>query len=107
LSVYSVKLTPTAESELRSAFQYIHARAPRNAARWLRGIWRAIDSLEKFPTRCGIAREHEHLGHTLRHYIFKSHRIIFFVDEDRKLVSILYIRHSKMRAVGEAANDDE
>jgi len=42
---YAVEMTPTAEAELRSAFEYIHRQAPLNAARWLKGIYKAIDTL--------------------------------------------------------------
>jgi len=104
---YSVEMTPTAERELRSSFQYIHARAPRNAVRWLKGIYDAIGSLEEFPNRCAIAPESQHLGETVRHQLFKSHRIIFFVDEPSHSVKILYIRHAKMRTVGESRIDKE
>lgn len=102
---YRVEMTPTAEAELRTAFGFIHRRAPLNATRWLKGIYAAIDTLELFPTRCGIAREAKYLGSDLRQYIFKSHRIIFVVDEQAKIVRILYIRHASMRAVGEPHND--
>ena len=103
---YTVAMTPTAASELRSAFLYIHDRAPLNAIRWLKGINKAIDSLADFPTRCGIAPESKYLGETLRHCLFKSHRIIFYVDEQAKIVRILYVLHGKMRAVGEPKSDD-
>jgi plasmid stabilization system protein ParE len=104
---YTVEMTPTADTELRQSFMYIHGRSPRNAVRWLRGIHKAIDALEDFPNRCGIAPESEHLGETLRHYVFKSHRIIFFVDEAKQVVRILRIRHGKMRAIGEPEGDEE
>jgi len=103
---YSVEMTPTAERELKSAFRYIHARSPLNAVRWLKKIHQAIDSLEDFPTRCGIARESAHLGETLRQFVFKSHRIIFFVDEPSKTVRILFVRHAKMQAVGEPEDEE-
>jgi len=98
-------MTPTAHSELQSAFLYIHAQAPLNAVRWLKGINKAIESLQDFPTRCGIAPESAYLGETLRHYIFKSHRVIFFVDEAEKIVRVLYVRHGNMRAVGEPEDE--
>lgn len=102
---YAVEMTPTAEAELRSAFQYIHLQAPLNAARWLKGIYKAIDTLELFPTRCGIAREAQYLNADLRQYIFKSHRIVFIIDEPAKTVRVLYVRHASMRAVGEPDRD--
>ena len=100
-------MTPTAERELRASFAYIYARSPQNALRWLAGINRAIDSLEEFPNRCGIAPESRHLDAPLRHYVFKSHRIIFFADQSKKTVRILYVRHGSMRPVGEHNIDVE
>ncbi len=104
---YPVVMTPTADAEARHAFFYIHERSPGNALVWLEEIDEAIKSLQHFPSRCPIAPETEHLGETLRHFIFKSHRIIFFVDESHKTVKVLYIRHAKMRAIGEPGWVDE
>ena len=104
---YAVELTPTAESQLKAAFAYIHERAPLNAQRWLVAIHQAIDSLETLPHRCSAAREAEHLGEPLKHYLFKSHRIIFWIDEEKKAVRILNIRHSAQQAIGEPVDDSE
>ena len=102
---YAVEMTPTAERELHRAFKYIHARSPLNAVRWLRKMSKIIESLGNFPTRCGIAPESDYLGETLSQYSFKSHRIIFYVDEPGRIVRILFVRHGKMRAVGEPEDD--
>ncbi len=104
---YAVEMTPTAESELLSAFQYIHERAPLNAQRWLRGIYKAIGSLETFPARCGIAQEAQYLGESIRNHLYKSHRIIFQVDEAAKIVRILYVRHAARRAIGDTTEADD
>jgi plasmid stabilization system protein ParE len=102
---FAVEFTPTAQAELWAAFEYIHERAPLNAARWLRGIYKAIDTLESFPSRCGIAPESKYLDAELRHLVFKSHRVIFFIDQPARTVRILYVRHGSMRGVGESAPD--
>ena len=94
-------MTATAERQLREAFHYIYQRAPLNAGRWLNGIRDAIETLEAFPTRCGIAPEGKFVDAELRHLLFKSHRIIFEVDEQARKVRILYVRHGSMRPVGE------
>lgn len=101
MTQYTVELTPTADAELRAAYRYIRERSPLNAERWLRAIYAAIDSLETFPQRCGMAREADALGEPLRQYIFKSHRIIFYIDEAAKIVRIVYVRHASQRTVGE------
>ena len=98
---YSVELTTTAERQLREASHYIYERSPLNAGRWLNGIRDAIRTLETLPTRCGIAPESKFVDAELRNLLFKSHRIIFEVDEPTHSVRILYVRHGNMRPAGE------
>ena len=98
---YSVEMTTTAERQLREAFHYIYERAPLNAGRWLNSIRDAIETLEFLPSRCGIAPESRFVDAELRHLLFKSHRIIFEVDEATRTVRILYVHHSSMRPVEE------
>lgn len=103
---YIVELTPMAEAELIASFWYIHEQTPLNAQRWLQGIYDAIDSLETWPHRCASAPEAEYLDALLKHHRFKSHRIIFVIDEDTKTVRILFVRHESRRAIGEPYEDN-
>jgi len=98
--LYEVLFTPTAQSQALDAAEYIALHSPANALKWYKGVERAIESLSHFPNRCGIAPETEFLGQTLRHYIYKSHRIIFRVEDDAKIVRILYVRHGAMEPIG-------
>jgi plasmid stabilization system protein ParE len=98
---YEVIVTPEAQEGIRSSFKYIYERAPLNAARWLQGLYDRIDTLERFPERCGFAREREYLEEDLRQLLFKSHRVIFRIDKVQKTVFILHIRHARRRVVGE------
>ena len=104
---YGVILTPEAETRIVAAFRYILERSPLKAEKWLRALYKKIDSLEQMPERCPLARENEYFEETLRHLIFKSHRIIFRIDETKRLVQVLYVRHAKQQAVGEAPPDEE
>jgi plasmid stabilization system protein ParE len=99
--IYRVELTPTAEAELWDDFLYIHERAPLNAQQWLVSVYEAIDTLESFPRRCAVAPEGQYVEDELRHLLFKSHRIIFHIDEPQKVVRILHIRRGSRRAIGE------
>ncbi len=99
---YGVIVTPEAETGIVAAFQYILERSPLNAEKWLRALYKKIDSLELMPERCPLARENEYFEDTLRHLVFKSHRIIFRVDEAKRLVQVLYVRHAKQQTVGRA-----
>lgn len=104
---YRVFITPEAEANIRAAFEYIRADSATNAARWLRDLHRQIDSLETFPKRCATAREAAYFHEDLRQLIFKSHCIIYMVDEKTKTVHVLFVRHASQRAVGEAGATDD
>jgi plasmid stabilization system protein ParE len=98
---YEVIFDLDARAEALDAAEYVARTSPRNALRWYTGLEKAIESLEIFPNRCGLAPETEFLHVELRHYIYKSHRVIFRVEESTRRVRILHIRHSKRRAIGE------
>ena len=67
---YVVIVTPEAETGIVTAFQYILERSPSNAEKWLRALYKKIDSLEQMPERCPLARENEYFEDTLRHLVF-------------------------------------
>ena len=52
---FRVVIQPDAEAEVEEAFNYIAARSRDYAVPWLRGLYKAVATLEKFPTRCGVA----------------------------------------------------
>ncbi|HEY7086773.1 MAG TPA: type II toxin-antitoxin system RelE/ParE family toxin [Tepidisphaeraceae bacterium] len=103
---YAVMITPTAEAHVAQAFAYIHQQSPLNAERWIRGLYRAIHALEDF---AGYARapESDYLGVELRHKIFKSHRIIYSVDQIKKQIYVHYVWHGARRPVGEPPQPDD
>jgi plasmid stabilization system protein ParE len=92
---YEVIVTPGAEVGIISAFQYIEQRAPLNAVRWIKELYSCIAGLEISPRRCALAREDEYFEGELRQLIFKSHRIVFRIEEERKIVRILYVVHGR------------
>jgi toxin ParE1/3/4 len=98
---YNVIVTPEAQEGIRDFFLYIFERAPLNAARWLQNLQKQIETLERFPERCGPAREQEYLEEDLRQLLFQSHRIIFQIDAQNKKVFVLHVRHAKRRTLGE------
>lgn len=103
---YSVVVTPEAGAGIRAAFLYIFERSPMNAQRWLRGLYARIDSLEQFPERCSRAREEVYLGEDLRQFVFQSHRAVFMIRKTEKVVIVLFVRHTKQRAIGETGTDE-
>ena len=91
--IYEVIVTPAAEDDIAEAFAYIQARAPENAERWVRGLYKLVGKLESMPKRCGRAREADDLGLDLRQLVFKSHRIVFRIDEGSRVVRVLRVFH--------------
>ena len=98
---YEVIVTPEAEAGITAAFRYIHNNSPRNASKWLRALYSKISTLESFPGRCSIARERDYFEEELRQLVFKSHRIVFQIEEKSRIVRVLYFVHGRQRTVGE------
>ena len=98
---FEVIVTPQAEADILSAFQYIHDRSPFHAAHWIYALYAEIETLEYFPERCGYAREREYVELALRQLIVKSRRIIFLVDSANAVVQDLHVKLAKQLAVGE------
>jgi plasmid stabilization system protein ParE len=98
MKTYKVFVTPEAELGIISAFRYIEEHSPLNAEKWLRGLYSRIDTLEQMPTRCALAREAQYFSEDLRQLIFKSHRIVFRIEEQARVVRVLYVLHGKQLA---------
>jgi plasmid stabilization system protein ParE len=96
---------PLAEREILEAFDYIYERSPLNAERWRDGLQAAIRSLDHLPTRCGQARELHTLGRPLRQLLYKSHRVIFEIDEASRTVRVISVRHAARRPIGESPEE--
>jgi plasmid stabilization system protein ParE len=104
---YRVIVTPEAQAGIRESFLYIHERAPLNAERWLRGLYRRIGTLENHPDRCAFARERPYLKGDPRQLVFKSHRIVFKVETEKRTVYVLYLLHGKRLAAGDTGAPGE
>jgi plasmid stabilization system protein ParE len=97
---YRVELTGRAEQDLRYVFERISADDSAVAALWYFGLEDAIRTLGSFPRRCPIAPESRTSKVELRHLLYGSkrdvYRVIYDIDESRKLVRVRAIRHSAM-----------
>ncbi|MDI6822243.1 MAG: type II toxin-antitoxin system RelE/ParE family toxin [Actinomycetota bacterium] len=77
---YEVKITVTAENDIKSTFDHLAHDNPQAAAKWVTEIERQIDSLELFPQRCPVIPELEELGHPYRHLIYVDYRTVFRIE---------------------------
>lgn len=73
------------------------------ATSWFNGLEQAVYALETHPRRCPIAPESKRAGRPLRNLLYgkKPHvyRVIYAIDEQKKLVRVLTIRHGAMEPV--------
>ena len=97
---YHVELTLRAERDLDYLFERISADDSIAAARWFNKLEAAIYALERLPRRCPIASESKKAKRRLRHLLYGAkrdvYRVIYEIDESRKIVRVLTIRHTAM-----------
>lgn len=88
------------ERDLEHVFESISADDSTVAALWYFGLEDAIRTLKTFPRRCPLAPESKMRKPELRHLLYGSkrdvYRVIYDIDEPRKLVRVRAVRHSAM-----------
>jgi plasmid stabilization system protein ParE len=98
--VYRVELTVRAEKDLEHLYERISADNSDASALWYFGLEDAIRSLRNLPRRCPITPENKRTGGGLRHLLYGSkpdvYRVIYEINESRRLVRVITIRHSAM-----------
>jgi len=97
---YLVELTRRAGRDLEYLYQRISADNSAVAAGWFNGLEEAIYSLERFPRRCPVAPESKQAKRRLWQLLYGAkrdvYRVIYEIDESRKVVRVLTIRHAAM-----------
>lgn len=83
---YRVRLTATAEADLREIHGYISRDSEGAADSWLGEIEHQVDTLERFPLRALVIPESEDLGIEYRHVLLGSYRTIFRVEGGSVLI---------------------
>lgn len=90
---YRVELTRRAARDLRHLFGAINAASSALAHQWFNGLERTILSLDLNPTRGSVTAEDKSLRQLLYGRGRNVYRIIYSIDQDRKTVTIIHIRH--------------
>jgi toxin ParE1/3/4 len=90
---YRVEVTTRASHDLDNIYRYIQAADSHHAATWFNGLYTTLQSLSNMPQRNPAIRENSSQRHLL--YGNKPHiySIIYVIDDSRKRVTILTIRH--------------
>jgi plasmid stabilization system protein ParE len=90
---YRVNVTARAAQDLDNINQFIHAEQSQHAARWFNGLNEALQSLSSLPHRAPTIREDSALRHLLYGSRPNVYRVIYSVDDTKRTVTILTIRH--------------
>jgi len=97
---FLVDLAARASRDLQVLFDEKHVSDSIAATLWFIGLERAVLTLENHPRRCPVAPETKKAKRELRHLLYgkKPHvyRIIYEIDQRKKLVHVLTIRHGAM-----------
>jgi toxin ParE1/3/4 len=95
---YRVELTIRAQQDLNYIFDRITADDSAIAGAWYSGLQKAIRTLANLPRRCPINAESRKMKAELRHLLYGSkpdvYRVIYDIDESRKLVRVITIWHA-------------
>jgi toxin ParE1/3/4 len=94
---YVVRIASRAERDLVSLYWEIDAADSVAARRWYRGLKQAILSLADKPNRCPVTPENKKLKHLLYGDKPRPYRVIYRVDNRRRQVDVLHIRHGARR----------
>src|SRR6266849_4077196 len=96
---FQVEISPLALVDIDEAYLWLYEQSPLAAARWFRGLRKAIDSLETNPARCSLAPESDVFAQELRQLFYGRrrgiYRILFTVAGNT--VRVHRIRHGSSR----------
>ena len=100
---YVVEFSTRASRDLEVLYIEKNAAESRAASRWYNELEKGVYALAEHPFRCPVAPEAQRARRKLRHLLYgeKSHvyRVIYEVDERRKVVWVLHIRHGARRKI--------
>jgi plasmid stabilization system protein ParE len=94
---YRVVITEPALAAIREQAFYIAVdqQAPEAAARWLRGVFDASDTLSEMPRRCARAPEDAKRPYEIRWLGVGSFVLLFTIVDETKTVWVIAARHSR------------
>ena len=90
---YLVRTSAQAERDLEAIYRFIQADTSDHAATWFNGLRAAIQTLGEMPQRLPAIREDPGTRHLLYGNKPHAYRAIYRIDESKKVVNILNVRH--------------
>ena len=99
-----LKWRPQARKDLEAIEAYFEEIAPDYAAFFMEQVLEKAQQLERFPRMGRVVPE---IGdESIRELIYRSYRIMYFVDQEGEEVEVLTVMHSS-RQFGSLDFDDE
>jgi|SRR5665213_2170266 len=95
--IYAVRITPQALSDLEGICKFVSGRSEMNAPKLIEKLLRSIDGLELFPHRFNVPRTGYVRGRQIRSMPAPPYLVRYRIDDRRKAVFILRIRHGARR----------
>jgi plasmid stabilization system protein ParE len=106
---YQVVIQPEAQQGIEEAYLWFSKDSPRKARGWLEGLYKAILSLEKMPSRCSLAFENNFFEEEIRQLIYgkgrSAYRILFAIVGDT--VQVLFVRHAAQKPLLGREDEEE
>ena len=100
---YLVEFAARAARDLEILYIEKNVAESQAAARWYNELESAVYALAAYPYRCPLAPEARSVKRKLRNLLYgkKPHvyRVIYEIDEGRRAVSVLTIRHGARRNI--------
>jgi plasmid stabilization system protein ParE len=108
---YRLRILRRAEADTRDIFDWIEARSPDGAQRWLTAFETAANRLLVNPLAWPLAPENDLVDYDVRHFAFKTrrgrkYRALYTIVEDE--VRILHVRwggQDTMQELGPLTDD--
>ncbi|WP_416674377.1 type II toxin-antitoxin system RelE/ParE family toxin [Egbenema bharatensis] len=94
---YTIIFSPKAVGDLESIVRYIALDNPNSARKVGQSLLAKTKELSQFPFRGQKVPEFDNPN--IRQLILKPYRIVYRVDEDKKLISIVRFWHSSQQSL--------
>jgi plasmid stabilization system protein ParE len=94
---YRIRITPRALANLEGIFDFIQRDSPQNAREMIRRLLDSIDDLRMLPYRYAVPRTGAARSRAIRSMPVRPYLVRYRIDENRKAVFILRIRHGARR----------
>jgi len=100
--IYDVDVDDGAKASIDDYISYlaVEQQAPQAAQVMLDRIWSAIDSVGHWPRRCSRAPEDKLRDYEIRMILVDPCIVLFTINDDTKLVTIIAFRHGRQQTVG-------